>query len=450
MKFLLFLCVLIFISFTRAFALDVTLLQNNKESFSRMVTKSDRSDLREWMERHRLGEGLKAAAAQFFRSTMMTYSARSAQCDMGLSSLFISNAMKAGLIESEEELRVLLVLLRDDNQMDDVLMSIILKGAEIQADIDDAGRWKKPKVPRGLLPAPEKLDLKKYFSLVTPWPDEVNNCSIGRYFRMAVMLTYKNAEERNKIMWRVAHVGLRDGLIDTLTFHRLEALRLNSALDLNYYAYNYLSMLEAAKDKLAKTRELVSTNNLSTKYVSRKEQLTQRGRLYKVFSPSQVMIMAGVIEKLARRMDARRVELVFQYGQEPGSSDSQIYVLSPMEQYRVSIKMMKKEMAELMRGDLFKGTGITYADIIASSYETGLLKSSELDQILKFEEFWNPKAPSRFRTYASFAFNIAGTATFYLPPPFNLMGAVALMFTQSRLMPSREAPDPDDNWNVII
>jgi hypothetical protein len=121
-----------------------------------------------------------------------------------------------------------------------------------------------------------------------------------------------------------------------------------------------------------------------------------------------------------------------------------------MEQYRVSVKMMKKEMAELMRGDLFKNTGISYEDIIASSFETGLIKSSELDQILKFEEFWNPKAPSRFRTYANFAFSVAGTATFYLPPPWTLMGAVALMFTQSRIMPSTATPDADDNWNVII
>jgi hypothetical protein len=77
-----------------------------------------------------------------------------------------------------------------------------------------------------------------------------------------------------------------------------------------------------------------------------------------------------------------------------------------------------------------------------------MIKSAELDQILKFEEFWNPKA-SRFRAYANFAMNIAGTASFYLPPPFNIIGAVALMFTQTRLMPAAK-PDPEDSWNVIV
>lgn len=449
MKFLCFIFVLVFISTTNAFSFDVTLLQNNKESYSRIVTKKDRSRVSVWTSEHRLGAALVSTATQVFRSTMKSFIARDTYCDVGLASLLIQNSVSAGVIGDESELRNLLVALREANQIDDILMSVILSSDVLRKDIADAGRWKKPKTPRNLT-APADVDLKKYFSFLLPWPDEVVNCSTGRYFRLSEMLKFKNSAERNNLMWRLSHVGLRDGFIDTATFYKLEALRLNEALDWNHYAYNYLNMVKDAKDKLAKTRELISTNNFSEKYASRKEKLTQRGRLYKVYSPTQVMIMASVIEKLARRMDARRVELVFQYGEVPGTGESQIYVLSPMEQYRVSLKMMKKEMAELMRGDLFKGTGISYADIISSAYETGLIKSSELDQILKFEEFWNPKAPSRFRTYANFAFSIAGTASFYLPPPFNIMGALALMFTQSTVMPTTVAADPDDNWNVII
>ncbi len=448
MKFLLFLCVLIFISTTSAFSFDVTLLQNNKEANSRIITKKDRARLAEWVEEHRLGTELTSKAAAVFRSTMVAFQAREAQCDVGMASLLINNAKNAGVIVDSTELMNLLVLLREQNQMDDILFRVFTRSEEVRFDIANAGRWIKPKTPRNLT-APAGVDVKKYIGFISAWPDEVANCSIGRYFRMAEMIKYKTTSERDNMMWRLAHVALRDGMIDALTFHKLEALRLNYVLDWDHYSYNYLDMVESAKDKLAKTRELVSTNSFSERYVSRKEKLTQRGRLYKIYSPTQVMIMASVIEKLAKRMDARRVELIFQYGETYGT-DTQIYVLSPMEQYRVSIKMMKKEMAELMRGDLFKNTGISYEDIIAASFETGLIKSSELDQILKFEEFWNPKAPSRFRTYAQFAFSIAGTATFYLPPPWNIMGAVALMFTQSRIMPTTVAPDSDDNWNVII
>lgn len=448
MKFFFFLAVLFFISFTKAFAFDVTLLRNNKESFSRLITKKDRAAVSSWERNHRLGAELRAEAGAMFRDVMKGLAESESQCDLGLPASLIQKGMEAGIIQDASELRKLLVLLRDANEMDDILMSVILTAEETRKDIAAATRWVKPKTPRGLRPAPAGLDLKKYFGYVTSWPDEVNHCSIGRYFRMSEMLTYKNRQERDTIMWRLAHIGVRDGHIDVATFHRLEALRLNQVMNWDHYAYGYLDMVKNAKDKMVTVREETATNTFSENYVSRKEKLTQRGKLYKVFSPTQVMIMSTVIEKLSRRMDARRVELSFQYG-EDAEGEREIYVLSPMEQYRVSINMMKKEMGELMRGDLFKGTGISYEDIIASAYETGLIKSEELDHILKFEEFWNPRGPSRFRTYANFAMSIAGTATVYLPPPWNLIGAVALMVTQSATM-QRTKPDPDDNWNVII
>jgi hypothetical protein len=449
MKFLFFFMVLIFISFTRAFAFDVTLLQNNKEAVSRIVTNKDRSSLATWLKSHPLRDEARTRAVSVFRSTMVTFEARDGQCDPGLVQLLLDNAKSAGVIQQETELRQLLVLLRTQNEMDDILMNIMLKADEVRIDLANAGRWKAPRISSSLGAAPAGMDLKKYFGMVTPWPDDVSYCSIGRYMRMAEMVTAKTPAERNNTMLRLATIGLRDGMIDRITFNKLNALRLDGVLTWDHYAYNYLNMIENAKDKMAKTREAVAANNFSATYASRKEKLTQRGRLYKMFSPTQVMIMSGVIEKLTRRLDARRVDLIFQYG--PNSTiQSQTYVLSPMEQYRVAINMMRKEMGELMRGDLFAGTGIQYEDIIAASYETGLIKSEELDHILKFEEFWNPKGESRFRTYANFAFSIAGTATFYLPPPFNIMGAVALMFTQSRLLPTTQKPDPDDNWNVII
>jgi len=69
--------------------------------------------------------------------------------------------------------------------------------------------------------------------------------------------------------------------------------------------------------------------------------------------------------------------------------------------------------------------------------------------ILKFEDFWNPKE-QKWRTYLGFAFSIVGSATFYLPPPWNIVGAIALVVTQTQLSKGQKKPDPDDNWNVVI
>ena len=99
MKFLCFFVVLIFISVTNALSFDVTLLRNNKESYSRIVTKKDRANLRKWSEQHRLGEELKTQAAGVFRGTMLEYTKRETYCDVGLVNLLLQKALFAAVIE---------------------------------------------------------------------------------------------------------------------------------------------------------------------------------------------------------------------------------------------------------------------------------------------------------------------------------------------------------------
>jgi hypothetical protein len=120
-----------------------------------------------------------------------------------------------------------------------------------------------------------------------------------------------------------------------------------------------------------------------------------------------------------------------------------------MEQYRVALKMLRKEMAEIMRSEAFKNTSLDYDHLIAAAYETGIVKSDDLEYVLKFEDFWNPKTP-KWQAYARFAFSLAGTATFYFPPPWNVLGALGLIFTQTKVLNGNQRPDADDNWNVII
>jgi hypothetical protein len=160
------------------------------------------------------------------------------------------------------------------------------------------------------------------------------------------------------------------------------------------------------------------------------------------------MMLADIINKTAKRMDAHYVSINFQYTNTP-DSEREIYVLSPMERYRLSIKMLRKDIGEVMRSELFKNTSVEYEDLVTAAYETGLIKSEELDMILRFEEFWNPKQ-EKWKVYANFAFTILGTASFYLPPPYNVIGAIALVVTQTQIDKKQQKPDADDNWNVVL
>ena len=111
--------------------------------------------------------------------------------------------------------------------------------------------------------------------------------------------------------------------------------------------------------------------------------------------------------------------------------------------------MLRKDMGEVMRSEAFKNIGVDYDHLLAAAYEAGLIKSEELDYVMRFEEFWNPSTPA-WQAYTKFAFTLGRTASYYFPPPWNIVGAIGLVLTQTKLLNGNNRPDSDDNWNVII
>jgi hypothetical protein len=157
--------------------------------------------------------------------------------------------------------------------------------------------------------------------------------------------------------------------------------------------------------------------------------------------------MSQLIEKTAKRMDAKEVHLYFQF--DDANTENEIYIFSPMEQYRVALKLLRKDMAQLRRSETFINSDVQYEDIIASAYETGIITSKELNHVLGFDDLWNPKV-SKWRGLANFTLNIAGTAAFFLPAPWNYISAIGLIFTQTAIAGGQRNTNPEDNENVII
>jgi hypothetical protein len=281
------------------------------------------------------------------------------------------------------------------------------------------------------------------------WPDEISSCSVGRFFRLSASLTWKNKRQRDSLLNKLNYLALEQKIISLETYNKLEIIKAHKAIDWTVNVFKYLDIVSNAKDKLSPTgKPEVDPSEYSTKYADRKAKLTHRGRLYKNFDSTQVMMLADIILKTSKRMDAHYVAINFQYEDRP-DSEVETYVLSPMERYRLSIKLLRKDMGEVMRSDLFKNSPVAYEDLVAAAYETGLIRSEELGLILKFEEFWNPKDP-KWKIYANFAFSILGTAAIYLPPPWNIVGAIALIVTQVQINKKQKKANPDDNWNVVI
>jgi hypothetical protein len=428
---------------------DFKLLSNNKEPISRQITRSQARQLNTWLAAQPMARSeLKAKSMAVLNMAMTEFMTRKMQCDLGLPSIFINEAVNGGIIHSADELPSFLTYLREENIIDDIFYKILKDSFEVSSEMAASQDNKYPRRPfRPRNNINEEVDIAKMYSSFKSWPNDIESCSMGRYLQLINSLKVTGPKDRDARIRRYNYLALQSGVISLETYHKLDVMRRMEVLSWSTNVNGYLDLVQNAKDKLAKEVETSTNNQFNESYISRKEKLTRRGRLYQVFSSTQVMILAQLIEKTAKRMDARHVNLNFQYT-EDADSESEIYVLSPMEQYRVSIRMLRKDMAEIMMSNTFRGSGVRYEDLISAAFETGFIKSDELDHVLKFEEFWNPKN-SRWRTYANFAFSLTGTASFFLPTPFNVIGAIALVITQSRLM-DKKKNDSDDNWNAIL
>jgi hypothetical protein len=292
------------------------------------------------------------------------------------------------------------------------------------------------------------INLEKFYNKFQEWPNDKNRCTLDSYWEMTSQLQFQNSKDRDLQILKLNYMSVRDGVINLTQFNRLEILRREGVLDWPIYLKRYLDIVANLKDKLTNRPELTTTNTFTVEYVSRRQGLTARENLYQIYNSTQLMILAQIIERTAKRMDARRASLQWQFSEVP-SADDEIYILSPMEQYRAALKLLRKEMAEIMRSEAFRSKNLEYEHLIGAAFEAGFIRSEELNYVLRFEEFWNPSVP-KWKAYMNFASSLAGTAVFYLPPPWNLIGAIGLVLTQTKIANGNKKPNADDNWNVII
>ncbi|MAW07143.1 MAG: hypothetical protein CME61_02555 [Halobacteriovoraceae bacterium] len=116
----------------------------------------------------------------------------------------------------------------------------------------------------------------------------------------------------------------------------------------------------------------------------------------------------------------------------------EIFIESPVEIYRLCIKLLKKEMKELKTNHLFKGKAPSFNDLVASAYETQLIDKTFLEELYKIQEFWSPKKTKweKVKFWVSI-FTQAGTI--FLPPPYNYLVTFSILAIEN-LHPDEELP----------
>lgn len=432
--------------FSDANAFDIRLLENNKEIISRELSTANIQSMMNWQKNHPLSMNLKSRSINVLDQAFDEMEQLESSCEIGLMQRLIKIAKEKNLIEESNEIFHLLVFYRQQNLIDDIFYKILKNSAKIDYDFNRLNELSSPRPINLLTRQNSQIDLNIFYNPFKSWPNEIKNCSTTAFENMFSSLNWKNTRDLDNQIIKLNFLALRNKVISLETFKKLEVLRKIKIKNQTIALDHYLKIINEAKDKLTKSPEIITENSFPTNYVSRRDGITQRENLYLKYTSTEVVILAQIIEKASKRIDAKYASLSWKYSED---EEIDIYVLSPMEQYRAAIKMLRRDMAETMRSEAFQNKNVQYEDLIAAAYETGLIKSSELNHVLKFEELWNPKTP-KWKAYMNFAFSLGGTATFFLPPPWNVVGAIGLALTQSKIANGQTKPDSDDNWNVIF
>jgi len=441
MKYL-FLLMLIFVS--KSWSIELINLRNNKEIISNVLKKKEMKHLNAWIKYHRHNEEeLLKRSKGILEKSLQNLKTDSDWCEINFIRGLIKLASLEGVIQEESEIYNFLYYIREQNLIDDILLKIMMRSSLLFENLNSYLYDKQDQSESLSTEREFEILYKKFKSLNEESKGCINN--VYRNFSDEVYRTYKRTD--SKFILRLNRRAYSEGIINYNTFEILKILNFSNVTEWDLTLQKYLTNLVFLKDRLTKKVEENAETDLPQEYIFKYQQITRREKLYKEFSQYQILLMAQLIEKTAKRIDAKESGLYFDF--ENTNSEREIYIFSPMEQYRVALKMLRKDIAEVKRSERFSGQNFDYEDIIMAAYETGIISSKDLNYVLKFEEFWNPKI-SRWKRLANLSLNIAGSATFLLPSPFNYISAIALIFTQSAISNGTDTIDPETNGNVII
>jgi hypothetical protein len=159
----------------------------------------------------------------------------------------------------------------------------------------------------------------------------------------------------------------------------------------------------------------------------KKDKFSLRQSLYQRYDYSQILLMSEVLKKLRSRLSSKKVE-IHQFDQHGVLAE--VIQLAPMEIYYFAIDILRKEMSELRTNSVFQGKSPSYLDIIVAGFETGIIHSSEIEQIKLLEQVWNPdktlyeKSEVWIRTFATLT-------SVLLPPPYGMIPILSLVIIEA-------------------
>lgn len=458
------LCALALLLSTSSFAFDLNFLKNDKEARSHAYNSMD---LRSSKRKVGLptGDTISARAFKLLGESFNELEKKKSLCDMPLLQNFLAKLEAANISTRHDTIVDLLITWRSQDLIDDIFFEVM----EQVSYLNEVSLGFSPaKIRKSEIKRSEKLltskkikdeDLAAVFGDL--WRNNINNmgCSIDAWMGISKKLgfsalkpsklrLYHIAGSQKNIITEEAYqqavIDKQNGEITQEDFDRIAELRNKKILPEDTFALvelfstagvqtwgtslsKYLRIMKDAKNKsrVGPVKEIdLLPNALSSKLKDKKDKITYRQSLYYRFNSMQIGMISDVLKKMFERMDATKTEVVFTF-----ANSSETIPVSPMGQYFLARKLLRKDLLELSRSSFFGGGAITHEDLIAAGLETGLVNVDMLDSALKIDDLWNPEV-KQWVKIANYGFRVTGTATLFLPPPYNVISSIALVFIE--------------------
>lgn len=404
-----------FVSQAKAF--EIYKLKNTKEAVTHAYSKS--------REAAALARGVKDADAQFRAlglSLNRLEGEKGLNCDFEIFDSFVSELQRMQLPYDEESLADAFVVWRSRGWIDDLFYGAMLEMSQARARLMQfqsvrVRRREQAAVDqlRSVPDDPSQRALKSIYLGFQGSSPRAPGCAKERFVRFPEISRVSNL------------LAYQSGWIQSDQFELLEGLSSIGVNEWEISLASYLKVLTQVKDRSKGVDPGASDsgpNEFSSSFRYRNSNSTYRQTLYSRFDAIQIIMMSDLLKKSFERMDATRADLVFTRGDQ-----SEVIPLSPMGQYYFARKLLKKAIDDLNRSSLFAGSPFSYEDVVTASLETGLIQSNLISEVLKIDDLWNPSVNS-WSKLSRFLLRVSGNANVFVPPPYNLVSALALMVVE--------------------
>lgn len=323
--------------------------------------------------------------------------------------------------EDTHQIEVAILAMRSKDWIDDMTVSLLLRVLKLEPSSSI------PSIKGQLSTIQEDIAM----SIYQKWNQLLKapqSCQEDVYRSMVSDLQKEDAGLVKNLKY-LTHLAYEKNILSKNTYKQFEILRQQKVhlwpTNLRQYGET-LNALSKHFPNRAKESSKIVTQVLS------RQKLSLRQNLFVKYDSTQIMLLSHFIKDLKARLDSKDIVINISYE----NRDTEIISLSPMEKFRFLLKLLRRELAVLNNGSLLNFQSATYPDLIAASYEVGIISSFEIEQLLLLEEIWNPKKTPKEKIFYWIK-TFGSSASVLLPPPFGFVSVMALMIIDQQIS---EAP----------